>query len=196
MAAIMPDASDASSPLHYPAAQTALLLLDFQNFIIAMCGSDGSTAATQATRLRAWALEQGIMILHSIVDINGEASPTCKGWQRVATMLSTLRGQPDDAEEAADVLPLQAATQQPAALGAMALLAEHDIKSLIICGLSTSGAVLRTAVPATDEGFVVTVVREACADPRAELHEVLMAQVLPSRAHVVGVEEVIGWRLG
>ena len=68
--------------------------------------------------------------------------------------------------------------------GAMDLLSEHGIKSLILCGISTSGAVLRTAMPATDEGFVVSVIQDACADPVESLHDALVKSVLPSRAHV------------
>jgi nicotinamidase-related amidase len=40
------------------------------------------------------------------------------------------------------------------------ILAKNDIKSIVICGLSTSCAVLRTAVPASDDvddGFIVSV---------------------------------------
>jgi nicotinamidase-related amidase len=39
-----------------------------------------------------------------------------------------------------------------------------QVRSLIVCGLSTSGCVLSTVRAATDEGFVVTVVEDACAD--------------------------------
>ena len=73
--------------------------------------------------------------------------------------------------------------------GAADLLSEHGIKSLIFCGLSTSGAVLRTAMPAADEGFIVTVVRDACADPIEGLHDTLLKSVLPSRAHIVTAED-------
>lgn len=76
-----------------------------------------------------------------------------------------------------------------------AILSERGIKSLIICGLSTSGAVLRTTVPATDDGFVVSVIRDACADRTVELHETLMGSVLPSRAHVFAAEELMdSWK--
>jgi nicotinamidase-related amidase len=68
------------------------------------------------------------------------------------------------------------------------ILTKHEIKSIIICGLSTSGAVLRTAVPTSDDGFIVSVIEDACADQEA-LHETLMKSVLPSRAHVAKADE-------
>lgn len=51
---------------------------------------------------------------------------------------------------------------------------------------------LSTARAATDERFVVSVVREGCADPKAGVHDVLVESVLSMTAHVVGVQEVIG----
>ncbi|KAK5113584.1 hypothetical protein LTR85_010813 [Meristemomyces frigidus] len=206
--AAVPNASNPAFPLHYPAARTALLLLDFQSFIISMCGSAGEDATANAALVRKWALEQGIMVLHSIVDINGEPAPNVKRRLRLTTMLATIKqSSPEAAEEAIQlafaeqpnehlVLKAPGVVSGLKSRGARELLAEHDIKSLIICGLSTSGAVLRTAVPATDDNFVVTVVSDACADPKAELHEILLEQVLSTRAHVVVAEEVVQWQMG
>lgn len=69
--------------------------------------------------------------------------------------------------------------------GLMEYLAEKGVNSLLLAGLSTSGCVLRTAVQATDEEFVVTVIRDGCADPKEGLHDTLMGSVLNSRAYVV-----------
>lgn len=202
-----PNADDPASPLHYPAAHTALLLLDFQNFIISMCGSSGEAAAAKATLLRQWALETGVMILHSIVDVNGQPAPACKGRERLTTMVSTLKQSDTEATKEPSSLAFGQEPNEYTVLKtpgivsgihsreAMELLAEHNIKSLLICGLSTSGCVLRTAVPATDDGFVVTIISDACADPKTELHEMLLEQVLPSRGYVASAEELMGWQL-
>jgi len=77
--------------------------------------------------------------------------------------------------------------------GLMDRLESRGIKSLVLCGLSTSGAVLRTAMPATDAGFVVTIIEDGCADPDVDVHEMVMGKLLPSRAWVVTHDQ---WRKG
>jgi nicotinamidase-related amidase len=64
-------------------------------------------------------------------------------------------------------------------------LAEKGIKPLLLAGLSTLGCVLRTAVQAIDEEFVVTVIRNGCTDAKEGLHDTLMESILNSRAYVV-----------
>ena len=46
-------------------------------------------------------------------------------------------------------------------------------------------------MPATDEGFVVSVIQDGAADPVEGLHDTLMRTVLPSRANVATAEQFI-----
>lgn len=220
------DPSDPASPLAYSASQTALLLLDFQYFITARCGTDGQAAVRKAKAMRDWALKQKVMVVHSVVDVSRalttvygnqtqfsqvhEKPPsTCKGAERITKMLASVEQDQDAAEEPAELAFSKAdreyiVLKHPALVsalksnGIMELLKEYDIRSLVLCGLSTSGVVLRTALAATDEGFVVSVIKDACAD-RLEgvggLHEIIMETVLPSRTHIATVEEFIqNWK--
>lgn len=159
------DRDNPASPLHYTSAQTALLLLDFQGFCIARCESAGTAAVAKAALLREWAMKLGIIVLHSIVNVNGAPPPTCKGAERILDLLSSIKDAgPEAAEEPTELAFSQRSGEyivlKPPGMvsglkapGAMKMLVQHGIKSLIVCGLSTSGCVLRTAVPATDEGF-------------------------------------------
>ncbi|KAK0868515.1 hypothetical protein LTS02_003590 [Friedmanniomyces endolithicus] len=197
------NATDPSSPLYYPPNQTALLLLDYHGFIISQLAEAGTAALATAARMRTWALENGITVVHCLVDVHATPSVICKGGPRVTAMLEGLK----DDREAVDE-PASAAfsgqrgefvvRKQPGIIsglrspGAMELLSERGIKSLIICGLSTSGAVLRTAIPATDDGFVVSVISDACADRKEGVHEMVLETLLPNRAHVTNADEFIG----
>ena len=58
-------------------------------------------------------------------------------------------------------------------------------------GLSTSGCVLSTGKHATEEGYVVTVVSDACGDRTVEFHDLLIEQVLPSAAYIVKTEQLM-----
>ncbi|KAK4556872.1 hypothetical protein LTR86_005852 [Recurvomyces mirabilis] len=194
---------DPSSPLHYPASQTALVLMDFQNFIVSHCGSPGAAAVSQAKVMRDWALDNGIMVVHSIIDLTGPpAPPTRKGQNRFKALFDSVKDDANAVAEHEDIAFEQRAREYlvlkrlgvASALktgGAMELLAEHGIKSLILCGLSTSGCVLRTAVPAVDDGFVVSVIEDACAEPAEGLHDVLMQQCLAKWTWVVKAEEFV-----
>ena len=196
------DASDLASPLAYGAPQTALVLMDFQNFIIARAPEIGKVAVTRAQMMREWALKQKMMVLHSIVNIHAQPPPTCKGFERITKMLEEAVKDPSAGEEPAEIafnrqeheyIAFKSPGHNSAlkSQGAMDILREHDIRSLILCGLSTSGCVLRTSIGATDEGFVVSAIEDACADPVPGLHDTLIKRVLPSRAHVATAEEFV-----
>jgi nicotinamidase-related amidase len=192
---LISDPADLASPLAYNASQTAILLMDFQNFIIQQCGKVGEDALGRAKTMRDWAIKHNILVIHSVVDVTGKPPPTCKGVARLNKMLEGVTQDRTAAEEPEEIAFSQSKNEyvvlkspgHVSALkskGAMELLEERGIRSLILCGLATSGAVLRTAVSASDDDFVVTIIEDACADPRDGLHETLMKSVLPSRAHV------------
>ena len=55
------------------------------------------------------------------------------------------------------------------------------MRALVVCGVSTSGCVLSTVRDATERGWVVSVVADACADAAPGVHDVLVQNVLPLR---------------
>ena len=227
MAAIF-DKNDPTSPTAYSAAETALLLLDFHGFCISLCGDEGVRALETAVRLREWALQNNITVIHSLVDLAGDIPRTSKGAARLQQMISSVKDNESASSEHSTIAPKSSDAEftvlkRPGVVSNLAseqmqaLLAEKGINSLIICGLSTSGCVLRTTVPATDQGFVVTVIevsstllisltfevyakcenhvltdlQDACADRTTQLHNTLMKEVLPSRAHVTTAAELM-----
>lgn len=201
-------ASNPASPLAYTAKQTALFLLDYQGFCLAYFDDKGAAVVKKAKTMRDWAFKQGIMVVHSVVDVSAQPPATCKGAERIKGMLAQVAQDKEAAEEAAEIAFAKRAGEyivlkHPGVVsglkskGARELLEEHGIRNLILCGISTSGAVLRTAVPATDDGFVVSVIEDACADRTAEVHEAVMKNLLPSRAHVATADEFIkAWEDG
>ena len=142
-------------------------------------------------------------IIHALVDPTTSPSPTTKGGEKLGAYIAAMVASGGVAEAAelnegrnANDMTFTRAPGITSALlspGLMEYLNEGGVKSLIVCGLSTSGAVLRTAMPATDAGFVVTVVEDACADPAQDVHDMVVGKVLPARAWVMTLEE---WRRG
>ncbi|THY23896.1 hypothetical protein D6D01_05817 [Aureobasidium pullulans] len=165
--------SSPSDPTHYDPSQTALLLLDFHTTFLKALGPSSSSTVTAATNLRKWAKYQDIHVLHCLVDTSNPPSfPTYGG----------------GGEEVTFIRPACYGSALKAS-GLLQHLQKNGIKSLILAGISSAGVVLRTALAATDEEFVVTVVEDGCAEFKEEVHEVLMRDVLPARAYVVRAGE-------
>jgi nicotinamidase-related amidase len=64
------------------------------------------------------------------------------------------------------------------------------ITTLVIAGLSTSGAVLSTVREAMDRDYRIVVLRDACADRDPDTHAFLNDKVFPAQAHVTTVDEL------
>ncbi|MEU9314905.1 cysteine hydrolase [Streptomyces sp. NPDC048295] len=69
-------------------------------------------------------------------------------------------------------------------------LRERNITTLVVSGVSTSGAVLSTVIDAADRDYQLYVLSDGVADPDAEVHNALLQRVLPSRAHVIDTAEL------
>ncbi|MFJ5092777.1 cysteine hydrolase family protein [Streptomyces sp. NPDC088557] len=65
------------------------------------------------------------------------------------------------------------------------LLRERGITTLVVSGVSTSGAVLSTVLDAADRDYRLLVLSDGVADPDPDVQDVLVRRVLPSRAQVL-----------
>lgn len=193
-------AQDKASPGYYGPKQTAVLLLDFHSFFVEKAaGPGGQPAFENAVKLRDWAKAKGITVIHGLVDTQGTPFETCKGFDMLNNVLWTMSEAGGDKEPAA--LTKGAGEDEPtftrvpghvSALrspGMQEFLTKKGIKSLVMCGLSTSGCVTRTAMAGTDAEFVVTVIADACADPSEGVHDMLVGKVLQNRSYVATADE-------
>lgn len=73
--------------------------------------------------------------------------------------------------------------------GLAGTLAEMDVDTLVITGLSTSGCVRATALDALQYGFAPFVVREACGDRHPAPHEANLFDLQAKYAEVVSEAE-------
>lgn len=191
---------DQSSPFSYSAAETLLLILDYHSLFVRFISAD--RAAEKTAALKSWAKTQNIQVAHALIDHQEDPPEHSKGFPRTSHILGVLRSdiaanwdEPAGIRpEAGDDEPLF--TRRAGLVSALtsrlptdinAWLAEKGYKSLILAGLSTGGCTLRTATSATDAGFVVSVIEDACAD-KPHVHKVLVEDLLPMRAHVFNFE--------
>ena len=198
------DASKANSPLSIPAAQTALLLMDYQNFIVPRLGEAGPSIISTAKSMRDWARSNSIPVYHCLVDTKSGAKPIdsskiADGW---STYEEALRAQPELGDETEELAPVaeneleKTFRRRPGLISVLLSdglgdeLRWRQTRSLIVAGISTSGCVLSTVRAGTDQGYVVTVVEDACADPVPGMHKMLTDHALATTAHVATAQEL------
>ncbi|PVH73174.1 Isochorismatase hydrolase [Cadophora sp. DSE1049] len=186
MATQLFNTADPSTPGHYAPSQTAFLLLDFHSAFTDKTGPKAWAAINVAVRMKSWAQSQGIPIIHCLLDISQSPFATCKdAGSAGGEEPEALRGQSENEVTFLRRPGYVSALKSP---GLLEYLESKGIKSLILAGLSTSGCVMRTAVAASDEEFVVTVLSDGCMDPVEGLHDVVVGKLL-NRGWVATCEE-------
>lgn len=179
MASILQQRALEYSPAHYAPSETALLLLDYKDLVIRKIGLRAEQAVKKAADMRVWAEKMGITVIHGLVDFHGVPPyATSKEAPRLSALAASVKVTGDD--RSPDLIAPQAgegvfkrrmgkisALQSP---GIEQFLQDKGIRSLIIAGLSTGGCVLRTSFDAADKEYVVTILEDACADAKNEVH--------------------------
>ncbi|MGA7571317.1 MAG: cysteine hydrolase [Candidatus Aquilonibacter sp.] len=69
-------------------------------------------------------------------------------------------------------------------------LRRRGIDTLILAGISTSGVVLSTVRDAADHDYRLAVLADACGDPQADVHILLMEKVFPRQADIITTAEL------
>ena len=69
------DSSDPCSPLSISNQHTALLLMDYQNLTAAMIGEPAAKVVSTARTVQKWAVENGIMVVHCLIDTRSGETP-------------------------------------------------------------------------------------------------------------------------
>ncbi|KAI3324139.1 Isochorismatase hydrolase [Xylariaceae sp. AK1471] len=198
-------------PSAYPPSQTALLFLDYQNFLVNMVPSPTNESLCNAVKtLLTAARENDVAILHCLADTSLEPDPTSKvaaTWETQYKPL--LSANPQLGIEYAAFAPTESSTdretihmRKPGLRSVLEpevvsyLRDKLGVNHLILAGIATSGAVMGTMSHGTDIGFVVSVVAEACWDPSVQAHDELIKTVIPNLAWISSIEESVGYLTG
>ncbi|KIX06487.1 uncharacterized protein Z518_04463 [Rhinocladiella mackenziei CBS 650.93] len=200
--------TDPGSPLSKSPSETAVLLMDYQNLVVTKLGPVGDSVLNVAAQLRDWALYKGMPVFHCLVDTGARPAPQSKLSARWKWYEDKLAATPALGRENEAIAPLGQNDWEMTFLrapglvsalesnGILEALEEKGIKSLVLCGVSTSGCVLSTTRAATDRGYIVTVAEDACFDSVPGLHGMLVTQVLPTTAHVATARELMdAWKI-
>jgi nicotinamidase-related amidase len=197
-----PNLSEAAA---YPPSKTALLLLDYHNALIARIQDEEtkSKLVSSVTALSKAARDNGVPIVHGLIGMNTLPPETSKLRAMMEQRIQPLLDQnPQLADEYGEftapggsdneiTVYRNGTTSALRSEGVLDFLKRKGVQSLVVGGISTTGVVLSTAREATDLGYIVTIVRDACWDPSEETQRVLLDTVLPMTSWVVGHDEAM-----
>lgn len=189
-------------PASYGPSTTALMILDYHEMLNHYIPDQSirSKLISCAQTLLTAARQSGAPIFHCLLDKDAAPPPTSRLSARWAERKHLMATQGHEHPALSDGRGHKEWTvlRRPghvSALKSPGLLArlrdELGIASLVVCGVSSGGCVLSTARQASDEDFVVGVVRDGCWDSKEGVHEVVMGGILPATAWVLDTEEAV-----
>ena len=162
------------------AARTAVLIMDFQQRIIANVATEPAAVVENAARALAGARQAGIPVIY-VVHRGGpfaEYAPDVELHEGVA---------PAEGE-------LVITKVRPGPFSTTALdvtLREMGKDNLVIMGVATSGCVLSSVRWAVDVNYSFIVLSDACSDGDPEVHRVLTEKVYPRQGTVMTTDEFL-----
>ncbi|MFB7998638.1 cysteine hydrolase [Streptomyces sp. NPDC056002] len=181
-------------------ANTALLVMDVQRDVVRIA-DDGSGCPARLKGAIAGARAAGVPVIYVVMRLRPGQPEVSPRNRTLATVLQAglfTEGAPGT-EIHDDVAPLPGdivvTKRRASAFSGSDLdlvLRAHDINSLVLAGIATSGVVLHTLCQANDLDFGLTVLSDACLDLDPEVHRTLIEKVFPQWAQVVTVEDWVG----
>jgi len=174
-------------------AETALLVLDAQTTIVEPAPESFFTSMRHAVDA---AHEAGIQVIFIRVELRpGHAgvSPRNKRLTRLQPALQQgapgLEIHPSLEPEDRDIVLTKQRVSSFVGSGLDVVLSSLGVTDLVLAGVSTSTAVLGTAMAAADMDFGLHVLSDACFDTRTDTHDRLIEDVFPAMATVLSAEE-------
>ena len=174
-------------------SQTALLVLDVQTTIVEPAPESFFVAIRRAVDA---AHEVGIQVIYIRVELRPGhvgVSPRNKRLTRLQPVLQKgapgLEIHPSLAPEERDIVLTKQRVSSFVGSGLDVVLSSLGVTDLVLAGVSTSTAVLGTAMAAADMDFGLHVLSDASFDTRTDTHDQLMQDVFPAMATVLSAEE-------
>lgn len=180
-------------------AHSALLSMDYQPGILGAYGSENEALIARAGAVQRAARAAGMLVIHVVVGFRPGYPEVSERNSALATIKHSGRLTPEDSDAVKPVI-------EPAPgdvvivkhrVGAFTgtdldlILRAHDVETLVLFGVSTSGVVLSTLRHAADADYRCIVVRDCCADRDPDVHACLLEKVFPRQAAVVDSEELL-----
>ncbi len=173
---------------------TALLIMDYQNEVVARFGAANPGLLERAASVLGAARSVGLPIIYVVVRFRAgypEISPRNPSFARIREAGTLREGtpgaeiHPQVAPWPEDVIVVKRRVGAFSTTDLETVLRAQGLTTLILLGIATSGVVLSTVRWAADMDYNLIVVEDCCADSDEEVHRVLTQKVFPRQALVV-----------
>lgn len=160
------------------------------------CGEYAWAAIEPTQRLFAAARNAGLPVFYTTSDSRADARPRGIGATKRATAASGADPKryvirPEFQPQPGDVVITKQRASGFFSTPLMVHLTRLGVRSVIICGESTSGCVRATAVDAHSNGLHVTLVEECCFDRSLISHKINLFDIHHKYADVMTIDEVL-----
>ncbi len=188
-----------ATPITLDTRHSALLVMDYQNDVLSRYGDATEALLDRAAGVIAAARAAGLPIIYIVVAFRQgypEVSPRSRTFAAIKGSGRMLEGTPGAAIHArvapqpGDVVVAKRRVGAFSTTDLQTILRAHDVTTLILMGVATSGVVLSTVRWAADADYDLIVMEDGCFDVDDEVHRVLTQKVFPRQAQVVTVADV------
>lgn len=188
--------------LAFDRARTAVLSMDIQTGVVSVYVKDDAFVDRVGTVLRH-ARQLQLPVIHVRIAFRPnvpEASPRHTFLTAVKTSVphqKFFQGEsgavhPGIGPEATDLTVSKSRVSAFAGTDLDLLLRAHNIDTLILFGIATSGVVLSTALQAADLDYRVIVLEDCCADLEQDIHTCVIERLLPRLTTVTSSAAFLG----
>jgi nicotinamidase-related amidase len=174
--------------------------MDYQHTIVSGIAEKNPDLLDKTAAARAAARAADLPIIYIVVSFREgypEVSPRNRSFSAIRGSGRMLAGNPDTAihpqvgPRPSEIVVTKHRVGAFSTTPLDTILRAHEVTSLILCGISTSGVVLSTVRWAADMDYDLIVVEDCCADGDDEVHRVLTQKVFPRQARVVSANATI-----
>ena len=158
------------------------------------CGEHAYAAIEPTKRLFAAARAAGLPVFYSTSDVRPESLPhNVNATKRVVVPKdpATYAIRPEFKPQPGDVVITKQRASAFFGTPLIAHLTQLGIRTIVMCGESTSGCVRASAVDAYSHGFHVVLVEECCFDRSPISHKINLFDMHHKYADVMKIEEVV-----
>jgi nicotinamidase-related amidase len=158
------------------------------------CGENAFAAIEPTKRLFAAARAASLPVFYSTMDTRADSLPgsvTATRRRKIQTDPALYAIRADFKPQPGDVVITKQRASVFFGTPLVAHLTQLGIRSVVICGESTSGCVRASAVDAYSHGFHVTLVEECCFDRSLLSHKINLFDLHHKYADVMKVDEVV-----
>jgi nicotinamidase-related amidase len=183
-----------SEPMHIDTQHTAVLIMDYQNDIVSGVTARYPHLMDRAAAVLAGARRAGLPVIYVVVRFRPgypEVSARNKIFSSLKASGRLAEGTPGAeihasvAPQAGEIVVTKRRVGAFSTTDMETVLRAHNVTTLVLLGIATSGVVLSTVRWAADADYELLVVDDCCADGDEEVHRVLTQKVFPRQVTVL-----------